>query len=92
MKSAVRAAAFGGHIKTGIEGVKIIRVQIFLHAAQRFTETLEMDDFPFPEEFDGIGHFGDIFHQPQDVIVGGAGFLFWGDLVKTTYKNTRKNR
>ena len=43
-----------------------------------------MNDLPFPEEADGIAHIR-LLHQTQNVVVGGAGFLLWGDLVSTTY-------
>ena len=71
-------------VKAGIEGIKVPAVQTFLEAAQGFTESLEMNDLPFPEEADGIAHIR-LLHQTQDVVVGGAGFLLWGDLVSTTY-------
>ena len=43
-----------------------------------------MNDFPFPQEFDG---FTDviILHNAQDIVIGAPGFLLWGDLVSTTY-------
>lgn len=71
-------------VKAGIEGIEVPAVQTVLEAAQGFTESLEMNDLPFPEEADGIAHVR-FLHQTQDVVVGGAGFLLWGDLVSTTY-------
>ena len=71
-------------IQHQIEGIEVPAVQTVLEAAQGFTESLEMNDLPFPEEADGIAHVR-FLHQTQDVVVGGAGFLLWGDLVSTTY-------
>ena len=45
-----------------------------------------MDDFPFPEETDGIADLR-IFDQTKDVVISGAGLLFWGDFVRTTLHN-----
>lgn len=64
---------------------------MILNDPQGFAEALEVHDLPGPQETDRIADFR-IFDQTQNVVVGGAGLLFWGDLVKTTYKNTRKNR
>ena len=50
-----------------------------------------MDDLPLPQEADRIAYLG-VFDKAEDIVVCRAGFLLWGDLVKTTYKNTRKNR
>ena len=46
-----------------------------------FAEPLEMDDFPLPQEADGIADIV-IFHHAQDIIVGSAGFLFRGEVFK----------
>ena len=64
---------------------------MILYEPQAFTESLEVYDLPLPQEADGVANFC-VFHQPENVVIGAPGFLFWGDLVKTTYKNTRKNR
>ena len=64
---------------------------MFRRDAERLTEALEMDDFPGAQKTDRVADFR-IFDQTQDVVIRGPRLLFWGDLVKTTYKNTRKNR
>ena len=69
-------------VKAGIEGIKVPAVQTFLEAAQGFTESLEMNDLPFPEEADGIAHIR-LLHQTQNVVVGGAGFLLCCGFVST---------
>ena len=68
-------------------GVHIIDVFLVKTLAQQFncfSKTLEMDDLAFSEETD---RFADIWirHDTKDVVVGAPGFLFWGDLVSTTY-------
>ena len=70
-------------VKAGVEGIKVPAVQPVLETAQGFTEPLEMDDLPFPEEADGIAHIR-LLYQAQDIIVGGAGFLLCCNLVNTT--------
>ena len=57
---------------------------MILHNAKRFTETLIMNDFTLSKETDRITYFR-IFHKTQNVVIGCSGFLFWGDLVSTTY-------
>lgn len=71
-------------IKTGIECVEVFAVEFFLGDAQCFTETLKMHDFAFPQESDWCTYIR-IFDKAEDIVVGGAGFLFWGDCVRTTY-------
>ena len=39
-----------------------------------------MNDLSCPQESDGIGDFR-IFHQAKDIVVGGAGFLFSGQIL-----------
>lgn len=41
-----------------------------------FTEALEMNDLPCPQETDGVGHFRHVLDHPQDVVVSAPGFLF----------------
>ncbi len=56
-----------------------------------FTETLEVYNLSGSQETDGITDLR-VLYQTQNVIICGTRLLLWGDLVKTTYKNTRKNR
>lgn len=74
-----------------VECVEVLAVQIILDDSETFSEALEVYDLPLAQEFDRFTNIR-IIDKTQDIIVGRAGFLFWGDLVKTTYKNTRKNR
>ena len=71
-------------VKSGIECIEVPGVQVILGNAQGFTEALVVDDLPGSEELDGFTDIR-ILDQAQNVVVGGAGFLFWGDLVSTTY-------
>lgn len=86
------AGGLTGSVKAWIEGVEVLGFQLFLNGTEGFAETLIMDDLSGPQEPDGVSYLRDVADYPQDVIVSGAGFLLWGDLVKITYKNTRKNR
>lgn len=51
---------------------------------QGLAEPLIMDNFPFTKKAQRFFHFR-IIYDPQQVFIGGPGFLFWGDLVSTTY-------
>lgn len=79
------------HIKLWIKCIEIPAVQFFLDDSQAFAKTLVMDHFTFPQELNWLTYVI-ILHNPQDVVISASGFLLWGDLVKATYKNTRKNR
>ena len=52
--------------------------------AERLAEALEVDDFSGAEKADWIGDFR-IFDNTENVVIGRAGFLLWGDPVSTTY-------
>ena len=78
------AAAFGRHVKAGIECIEVFEIQFFLNGTEGFTETLEMHNFSFTQETDGV-HNIRISDDTQNVVISGARFLFWGDLVSTTY-------
>lgn len=58
----------------GIAAVEVFRIQIFLHRTECLAEALEVDDFPLPQELDGIPHIG-VVTQPEDVVVRGACLL-----------------
>ena len=71
-------------IKFRVDGVEVLAVQILLDESERFTESLIMYDLAFSQETDRVEDVRVIAHA-DDVVIGGAGFLFWGDLVSTTY-------
>lgn len=73
-------------IKRRIKSVEIAAVQMILNDAETFPEPLEMDDFPCPEEFYCIIDVRIVFDQPEDIIVGSSGFLFWCNFVRTTIR------
>ena len=68
-------------IKRRVKSVEIAAVQMILNDAETFPEPLEMDDFPCPEEFNGIIDIRIVFDQPEDIIVGSSGFLFGGEVL-----------
>lgn len=47
-----------------------------------FTEALEMYDFPGAEELDGVRDFRNIADYAEDVVIGGACFLFCSQVFK----------
>ena len=73
-------------IEFRIECVEVLTVKFILNNSQTFTETLIMNNFTFTEEADWIADFR-IFYQTQNIIIRSAGFLFWGDFVRTTLHN-----
>lgn len=52
--------------------------------SQRLSKPLEMHDFPCTQIADRIAHFR-ILYDAKNVVVSAPCFLFWGDLVSTTY-------
>ena len=56
--------------------IHILLVQFFPQQLHGFAEPLEVNDLPFPEEFDHIVHIR-IIGQTQDIIVGHPCFLLW---------------
>ncbi len=68
-------------VKSRVERIEIAAVQMLLNRAEGFTKPLEMDDLTFPEEADGITDFR-VFDDAEDIVVGGAGFLFCCQILK----------
>ena len=62
-------------IKCRVHKIHILLIQFFTQQLHGFAEALEVDDLPFPQEFDHIVDIR-IIGQPQNVIVSYAGFLF----------------
>ena len=67
--------AFALLIESGVEGVVVPGVEVFLHGAQGVAEALEVHDFAFAEEANDVFDVG-VVDQAQDVVVGQAGLLF----------------
>ena len=62
-------------IKFRIEIIKVFGIQLILSFFQRFTESLEMDDFPGTQEFQRFPDFR-IGNHAQQVVIYGPGLLF----------------
>lgn len=62
-------------IKFRIEIIKVFGIQFILCFFQRFTESLEMDDFPGTQEFQRFPDFR-IGNHAQQVVINGPGLLF----------------
>lgn len=63
-------------IDSGIHAVDIPLVQLPPEHFHGFSESLEMDDLPLPEELDDIVHIR-IIAEPQNVVVGDPRLLLW---------------
>ena len=50
-----------------------------------FTEALEMHNFSLTKELNRFADIG-FFNQTEDIVVGGAGFLFCGTFINTNYE------
>lgn len=54
---------------------------MILHIPKGFAEPLEVDDLTFSQETDGIADLR-VFDYTEDIVVGGAGFLFCRQVLK----------
>ena len=69
-----RRVLFSLHLKGRVGGVDIALIQLFPEQLGRFSEALEVDDLPFPQELDHVVHVR-VVRQPQDVVIGYPCFL-----------------
>lgn len=84
LRKADRAAVtILASVKTRIECIEILTVQLILRNAQRFAETLEMNHLALPQEFNRSAHIRFVY-QTQDIVIGCAGFLFCCHHIRTT--------
>ena len=81
--SSLRPAVWQ-RIKLRVKGIEVFAVQLLLSNAQHFTEALEVDDFPLPQEFDDIPHVR-IVCQAQNVVIRCSRFLVCAYMI--TYKS-----
>lgn len=58
---------------------------MILQNSQSFAEALEVNDFPLSQVADGITYLRVSYH-PQDIVIGGAGFLLCCDAVRTALR------
>ena len=76
---------FLSDIKCGVHKVHVLLVQFFPQQLHSFTEPLEVDNFPFPQELNNIVHIR-IVGKPQDIVIGHPSFLLWhGKIIATKY-------
>lgn len=50
-----------------------------------FTKALEVHNLPLTQEFNRFADIG-FFNQAEDIVVGGAGFLFCDTFISTNYE------
>ena len=70
-------------IEFGIVSVEILVVEIVLNLAQRFTETLVVDDLALAQEFERRAYVG-IVDEPQQIVIRHARLLFCRNNIWTT--------
>ena len=73
-------------VEAGVDEVDILLVELFLGKPQPLAEALEVHDLARTQELDDVVDVG-IVGKAQDVIVGHARLLLWGDFVRTTLHN-----
>ena len=81
----IKPGPISSDIKGGIHIVHILLVQLLPQQLHGLAEPLEVDDLPFPEEFDHVVHIR-IIGKPQNVVIGDPGLLLWGVIINTTKK------
>lgn len=69
----------GRRVEGRIKGIEIAAVQFLLGDAEKFPESLVMNQLPFPEEPDGFAYIVVPDHA-EDIVIGGAGFLFCSEV------------
>ena len=62
------------HIKRRVHIVYVLLIQFFPKQLNCLTKTLEVYDFPLPEELDHIVYVR-IVRQPQNIVIGDPSFL-----------------
>ena len=79
-----RLSPLSSLVKGRVEGVEVFGIQLVGEDAETLAKALKMNDFPFPQEFDGIAHIR-IIREAEDVVIGHPSFLLWCDAVRTTF-------
>ena len=80
--SAALAGSLAGTVKTRVKRIKVFGIQLLLDAPKSFPEALEMHHLAGAEEADGVRNLGNIFDDPENIVVGGAGLLLCRQILK----------
>ena len=78
---------FRSFIKRGVHEIDVLLIHLLLRQPKSFTEALEMDDLPSPQEADDVVHVR-VVAETEDVVVGDPGLLFCCDLTNTTFRSS----
>lgn len=70
-----------GFIESRVERIEVAAVQMLLNHTESFAKPLEMNDFTFSKETDGVADFR-IFDDTEDIVIGRAGFLLCCQILK----------
>lgn len=68
-------------VQRRIHIVHIFLIQLFPQELAGFTEPLEVDDLPLPEEPDGVVHIR-VIAEPENVVISHPGFLLCGQIFR----------
>ena len=69
-------------VKFRIKRIEVLGIQLILDDTQGFTESLEVDDFAGPQEFNRCTDIRIVLHKTQDIVIGGAGLLLCRHILK----------
>lgn len=78
------AGFVSGAIKCRIGHIDVLLIHLFRRQTQRLAEALVVHDLALTQKPDHIRHIR-VVAKPQNVVIGLARLLLWGDLVSTTY-------
>lgn len=67
-------------VKGRVGEIDVPGIHLLLAQTQTFTEPLEVDDLPLPEEADHVIYVR-VVRQPQDVVIGDPGLLLGGQVL-----------
>ena len=73
-------------IESRVTCIEVLGVKVLLYHPECFAKTLEVYDLPGTQKTNRIYNVR-VFYDTKNVIVSGAGFLLWGDFVRTTLHN-----
>lgn len=80
------------HVDGRVHAVYILLIQLFPKQLDSLSKPLEVDNLPFPQEFDHIVHIR-IITESQNVIIGHSRFLLWYvELFTTIFSSLIENK
>lgn len=63
-------------VESRVHKIDVFMIQFLTQKLDRLAKALEVDNFPFPQEFDNVIHVR-IVRKPQNIVIGNACLLLW---------------